>query len=324
LLVGDIGGTRTRLALYERQRPHRLLVEAVMMSREHKRFDDIARSFLRGTQTKPEIAVLGVAGPVRNGSAHITNLDWKIDERALSRSLGIPRVALYNDLVVAAYGCLDVPPRETILLNGKRPKPKQSSLGVIAAGTGLGEARLIWDGTRHLAVASEGGHCDFAPQTPLEIEFWHFLSSRFPEHVSYERVVSGAGLGALYDFFVSRAGREPRSVSHKLAAGDRNAAIAELGLARAFRPAARAVDLFATIYGAEAGNLVLRELAFGGVFVTGNIGRQILPHRREQFLDGFQRKGRFAETMRDVPVAMVTDALIGVRGALAIARSMQR
>jgi glucokinase len=322
ILVGDIGGTRTRLALYDAS-GRKLLLEAVLPSSEYMNFDDIALAFLaRSHAPHPRVAVLGVAGPVKNGAAMVTNLPWRLEERALARRLEIRKVVLLNDLVVAARGCLHLPPDAMEVLTEHKPKLRGQHAGVIAAGTGLGEARLIWSGSRHLVLPTEGGHVDFAPRSPLEIELWFFLATRYPDHVSYERVLSGNGLGALYDFFVSRGGREPRTIARRLAEGDRNEAIAELGLTRAHRPAARAVDLFASIYGAEAGNIALRELALGGIFVAGNIARHIVPARRELFLDAFRKKGRFSELMAGVPVAVVTDPLVGVRGALAIAKEL--
>jgi len=322
ILVGDIGGTRTRLALYDTS-GKRSLAEAVVPSRDHASFEDIALPFLAGEGAhRPDAAVLGVAGPVKKGVASVTNLPWRLDQQKLSRQLGIPRVLLTNDLVVAARGCLHVSPRSVEVLTPARPSPKGHNVAVIAAGTGLGEARLIWTGDRHITLAAEGGHADFAPGSLLQIELWHFLANRFPDHVSYERILSGNGLGALYDFFASRAGREPRAVAKRLAQEDRNAVIAELGLTRQHRPAALAVDLFASIYGAEAGNLALREMALGGVFITGNIGRTIIPPRREVFLDAFRKKGRLSGLMADIPVAVVTDPLVGVQGALAMARDM--
>jgi glucokinase len=322
ILVGDIGGTRTRLALYDGS-GRKLLLEAVLPSTEYTSFDDIALSFLaRSHVPHPRVAVLGIAGPVKDAAAAVTNLPWRLEERALGRRLEIPKVLLLNDLAVAARGCLHLPPDAMEVLTEHKPKLRGNHAGVIAAGTGLGEAGLIWDGSRHLVLPTEGGHADFAPRTPLEIELWHFLAARHPEHISYERVLSGNGLGALYDFFASRGGREPRMISRRLAEGDRNEAIAELGLTRAHRPAARAVELFASIYGAEAGNIALRKLALGGIFVAGNIARHIVTARREIFLDAFRQKGRFSELMATIPAAVVTDPLVGVRGALAIAKEL--
>jgi glucokinase len=324
LLVGDVGGTHTRLALYDESGKRRL-AEAVRPSREHSSFDEIALAFLAESNAPPpKIAVLGVAGPIVHGVAKITNLAWRIDEKRLAKTLAIPRAVLLNDLVAAAHGCLHLRPSQLIALTERLPSVKRSNVGVIAAGTGLGEARLIWTGDRHLALATEGGHCDFAPQTPLEIELWHFLSNRFPDHVSYERVLCGDGLGALFDFFNLRQARTPRAIDRRLAEGDRNAVISELGLARQYRPAAKAVDMFAAIYGAEAGNLALRELALGGIYVAGNMGRHILPARRDLFMANFQRKGRFLPMLSNIPVAVVDDTQIGVQGAVAVARELTR
>jgi glucokinase len=321
-LVGDVGGTRTRLAVYD-GKGRTPLAEAVLASREHGSFEEIAERFLAGADlSHPRAAVIGVAGPVQGGVATATNLPWKLDERALARRLRIPQVLLANDLVVGARGCLEVSAADLEVLTEKPPAKKGQHLGVIAAGTGLGEARLLWTGDRYLPLATEGGHCDFAPRSALELELWSFLAARFPDHVSWERVISGDGLGALYDFFTARGGREPKTVSKRLAQGDRNAVIAELGLSRAHKPAALAVELFARVYGAEASNVALRELALGGVFVVGNIGHRIVPARREAFLEGFLHKGRFRDLLSTVPIAVVADPLVGLRGALALAREL--
>lgn len=322
VLVGDIGGTNTRLRLADRT-GKRILVEAVFPSRDFASFEDVARPFLASSDAPhPRVAVVGIAGPVTNGVARVTNLPWTLDERALARHLKIERFVLKNDLVVVARGCIAAKSDALVTLTASPPSPKGKNCAVVAAGTGLGEAKLLWDGAKHLAFATEGGHGDFAPQSPLEIELWHFLKARFPDHVSYERVISGDGLGALYDFFASRGGREPASVKKRLIEGDRNAAIAELGLAHAHRPAARAVDLFASLYGAEAGNMALRELALGGVYLAGNIARTIVTARQEIFMEAFVRKGRFASLLKQVPVAVVTDSFVGVRGALAFAKDL--
>lgn len=322
ILVGDIGGTNTRLRLTDRT-GRRVLAEAVFPSRDFASFEDVARPFLANADAPhPRVAVVGIAGPVTGGVARVTNLPWILDERALARHLKLDRFLLKNDLVVIARGSLASRPETLVSLTEKRPSPRGKSCAVIAAGTGLGEAKVLWDGEKHIAFATEGGHADFAARSPLEIELWHFLRARFPDHVSYERVLSGDGIGALYDFFASRGGREPASVKKRLMEGDRNAAITQLGLAREHRPATRAVDLFASIYGAEAGNMALRELALGGVFLAGNIARTIVPARKELFLEGFTRKGRFTGFMQNIPVAVVTDAFVGVRGAFAFAKDL--
>ena len=323
VLVGDVGGTRTRLALYARE-AEASLAETIVPSGDHDGLETIVEAFLaQNGGAAPHTAVFGVAGPVRAGTASITNLPWKLDERAMERRLGIPRVALANDLVVGARGCLEVGPADIDLLTPSAPAKRGEHIGVIAAGTGLGEARLVWAAGRYHPLPTEGGHTDFAPRSPLEVELWHFLAARFPDHVSYERVVSGAGLGALYDFFSEREGEAPSAdIAARLASGDRNAVLAELGLARAHRPAELAVDLFARIYGAEAGNVALRELALGGIYVIGNIGNAIIAARREIFLEGFLQKGRFRDLLSTIPIAIVRDPLVGVRGARALAEDL--
>ncbi|AKT40246.1 uncharacterized protein CMC5_043990 [Chondromyces crocatus] len=322
LLVGDIGGTNTRLALYD-SAGSKVIAEASYPSREHQSFEEIALAFLaRSNAPHPGVAVLGIAGPIKDRIATVTNLPWRLAEGELAKRLKIKRVSLVNDLVVSARGCLTLPSKSLVKLTEKAPRVKARNAAVIAAGTGLGQARLVWTGDRHLAMPTEGGHADFAPRSALQIELWQFMHSRYNDHVSYERVLSGDGLGALFDFFVSRGGRMTRAVDRRLAQGDRNAAITELGLTRAFRPATRAVDLFAEIYGAEAGNMALREMALGGVFVSGNIAKHIVTERKEVFMNAFLQKGRFADFLGQIPVAVVTDSLVGVRGALDVAREL--
>lgn len=320
LLVGDIGGTNTRLRIADAS-GRRTFAEQVFPSRDFASFEDIARPFLASSDAPhPKVAAIGIAGPVSGGVARVTNLPWTLDQRALAKHLKIEHFALKNDLVVVARGCLAVRAAELVTLTAKAPSPKGKNCAVVAAGTGLGEARLLWHDEAHIVFGSEGGHAAFAAQSPLEVELWQFLRTRFPDHVSYERVLSGDGLGALYDFFTR--GREPASIKKRLLEGDRNAAICELGLAQAHKPAARAVDLFASLYGAEAANVALRELALGGIFLTGNIARSIVPARRATFLEAFMKKGRFSALMRQIPVAVVTDPFVGVRGAFAFARDM--
>ena len=319
-LVGDIGGTHTRLAIFDAE-GRSPLFEADLASREHATFDEAAEIFLaEAGGARPDVAAFAIAAPITKGTATFTNLPWHLDERALARRLGIGKVVLLNDLAASARGCLLVPPSSLVALTEARPTRRGQTLAVIAAGTGLGQARLVWTGSAHLALPTEGVHRDFAPRNALEVELLQFLWGRYPDHVSYERVVSGMGIGNLYDFFAARGGAVPSAIAERLAGEDRNAVITELGLAREHLPAERAVDLFAAIYGAEAGNLALGELALGGIYVTGNIAHHILPARREIFLEAFRAKGRFVDLLSRIPVALVTDPLVNRRGALAVAR----
>lgn len=318
-LAGDIGGTHARLVLLG---PNgRAQRHEVFDSRKYVSLEAVVREFLGRKPAKVTAAAFGLAGPVVDQRFVGTNLPWRVDARLLSRKLGIKRVTLLNDLVALSLGALDASAKKLVPLgNAGVPKKKGANLAVIAAGTGLGEALLVWDGTRFLPSATEGGHADFAPRDDVEVELLHFLRARFG-HVSWERVLSGNGLGNLYDFFRARGCAEGADNAHALAAAaDRNAAIAQMGLERRSEAAARALELFASIYGAEAGNLALKSLAVGGVYVCGNIADRMLEVlSRGAFRTAFVDKGRFAPLMERIPVAVVRDPDIGLAGATRVA-----
>jgi glucokinase len=323
LLAGDIGGTNTRLALCEDR--GRTVREAALPSRSFSTFEAAVREFLGPKPPKIAAAAFGIAGPVLGGAVTTTNLPWKLDERTLARRLSIPRVRLMNDLVGIAYGAAGAPARRLARLQGGPPRPKGAAVAVIAAGTGLGEAGLAWDGAALVPCGSEGGHGDFAPRSRLEWELLEFLSARFGGHVSYERVVSGPGLGNVYDFLrEAKKAREPAEIGRSLARSpDRNRKIAELGLSGESATCRRALDLFLGVYGAEAGNLALRFLATGGLFVAGGIAASLLPLLRGgTFLEAFLDKGRFRALLERVPVAVVLDPNIGLAGARRYAASL--
>jgi glucokinase len=323
LLVGDIGGTHARLSLLTAE--GRTVRHDVFESRKHASLEAVARKFLGEPKPRVTAAAFGVAGPVVKGRVTATNFPWVIDARVLSRKLAIRRVTLLNDLVALSLGALEVPRRRLHVIGASgAPQKKGANLAVIAAGTGLGEGLLVWDGVRFVPSPTEGGHSDFAPRDDLEVDLLKFLRARFG-HVSWERVLSGDGLGHLYDFFrQSKRRADSRENTRTIeAAADRNAAIAQLGIAGTSDPAARAVDLFASIYGAEAGNLVLKSLAVGGVFVCGNIAARLLPVLdRGGFHRAFVDKGRFMRLMERVPVAVVLDSDVGLAGAARVARGL--
>ncbi len=315
VLAGDIGGTNARLRLYER-RGKRILDEAVLPSRGVASLSVLLREYLSKRKGKVVAAVLGVAGPVVGGVADVTNLPWKvIDERKLAKELRIPKVSLINDLAAGAVGCTRVHASAREVISKGKPQ-KGGNIAVIAAGTGLGQAALVWDGSEYVPSATEGGHCDYAPTSELEVELWSYLRNLFNTgHVSVERALSGPGLGRIYDFFVNRHGGESLEIAERLASGDRNANIATLGLAKASPATGDAVDLFARIYGAEAGNLTLKSLGLGGVYLLGRIATTIIPRKKAIFLEGMRYKGRMGELLARVPVTVVTDRFVGLTGA---------
>jgi glucokinase len=322
VLVGDIGGTHARLSLLAPG--GRTVRHEVLESRKYPSLEAVIRAFLGATTRNPKVtaAALGVAGPVVDGRCVATNLPWVVDARLLARKLALKRVTLLNDLVALSLGALGVPRAKLHLLgDAGAPKKKGANVAVLAAGTGLGEAILVWDSARFVPTATEGGHADFGPSDDLEVELLQFLRAGFG-HVSWERVLSGDGLGNLYDFFRQAKGIPESAENARLlgAAADRNAVITELGVAGKSEAAARAVQLFASIYGAEAGNLALKALAVGGVYVCGNIAVHMLPvFEQGGFRRAFADKGRFAPLMEKIPVAVVLDSDVGLAGAARVA-----
>jgi glucokinase len=325
ILVGDIGGTRARLCLLGPT--GRVARREVFESRTFPSLEAVAARFLGVPAPRVSAAAFGVAGPVVNGRCVATNLPWIVDERVLSRRLGIKRVTLVNDLVALGVGAIAVGPSKRRVVNGARPpRARGANVAVIAAGTGLGEALLVWDAAgrgrgRLVPTGTEGSHVEFGPRDEVEIELLRFVRERYG-HASYERIVSGAGLGVLYDFFLEakRMKERPEIVDALAAAPDRNAAISNLGQEGRSEPAAQAVERFVSIYGAEAGNLALKGLATGGVLVCGNIAAKMLPAiERGGFMKAFVDKGRFRPVMEKIPVAVVLDPDVGLSGAKRIA-----
>jgi len=322
-LVGDIGGTHARLSLLDAD--GKIARKQEYASAQYPSLEAVVLEFL-GAKPKTRIraAAFGVAGPVVKGRVAATNLRWTIDARVLSRKLGIKRVTLLNDLVALSLGALHVRPSKLHRLNDAGlPKKGGSNVAVIAAGTGLGEAMLIWDGEKFVPSATEGGHADFAARDDIEVELLQFLRGRFGR-VSWERILSGNGLGNLYDFFCQARGmgETPANSAAIAAEPDRNAAIAILGMAEKSEAASRALELFASIYGAEAGNLALKTLALGGVYVCGNIAARMIPVLdRGGFRRAFRDKGRFGAVMEKIPIAVVLDSDVGLAGAASVALS---
>lgn len=320
VLAGDVGGTKTLLALYRCEAGRlELLREARHASGEFSGLEEIVAVFLSGEA--PLAACFGVAGPVADGRCRTTNLPWLLDEVELSNALGGVPVKLLNDLEAIALGLLRLRGEAFHSLNSGQAGA--GNMAVIAAGTGLGEAMLHWDGGAYTAIAGEGGHCDFAPVDALQDRLLAFLRDRFGGHVSYERILSGSGLHAIYEYFL--AGGFPRpspELAEALGGSDPAAAIARFGLEGRDDACRQALALFARIYGQEAGNLALKCLARGGVLVAGGIASKLLPILEDgAFMAGFCDKGRFAGLMRDMPVRVCLDPQAPLLGAAATALS---
>jgi glucokinase len=325
ILAGDVGGTKTVLALFDEAGGQlRRVREETMASAAAPSLEVLAGRFLDGAgRPACRAACFGVAGAVVEGRVKTTNLPWQLDERSLAGALGIPRVRLLNDLEAAAYGVLTLSAEALETLQAGAPPAGPASMALIAAGTGLGVALLPWDGTRYDVVASEGGHVDFAPRTGLEADLWAHLRERFG-HVSYERILSGPGLVNVYRFLrETRKVAEPAWLAGALAAGDPAAAISAAALAGTDPVCVEALALFVAAYGAAAGNLALTAMAVGGVFVGGGIAPKILPVLRAgRFLEAFVDKGRMAPLVRAVPVRVVLEPRASLIGAADRARAL--
>jgi glucokinase len=316
LIAGDIGGTKTLLALYTPEAGARTpLARAEFHSADHASLDDIVRSFMSQVKQPAGAACFDVAGPVIAGRAHLTNLPWVLDEQAMQRSLGLRRVTLLNDLKAVAYAVPHLRPDDVHVINEGRAE-KHGPIAVIAPGTGLGEAFLTWTDSGYAAGSSEGGHTDFAPINEAQAALWQFLFQRYG-HVAYERVCSGSGLPNIYEF-LRDTGRAPELAGFAAAlaaAPDRTPLIVQAGLHDPDNAiCAATLDIFVTILGAEAGNLALKVLATGGVYLGGGMPTRILPLLDDgRFMRAFAGKGRFAELLGRTPVKVITcqAALLG-------------
>lgn len=309
LLAGDIGGTKTDLAIFDLQRDTRTpIAQAEFPSGRYADLPSIVREFLANREISVDRACFAVAGPVVKGEARITNLPWVIQTEALARELKLDAVYLLNDLEAIAWAIPGLPPSSLHTLQAGVPV-QHGTIGVVAPGTGLGEAFLTWDGMRYRAHASEGGHADFAPTTPEQVDLLEYLWRTY-DHVSYETACSGIGIPHLYGFVCESRGRaELGDVAQQLAAApDKTPVIVEAALRPSNQsPLCRAaLELFASILAAETGNLAMKVVSTGGMYLAGGIPLHVLPLlETDRFIGEFERKGRFSHLLADVPIHVV-------------------
>ncbi len=319
ILTGDIGGTKTRLAVFSSEPAlGKPLSEATFSSQDYSSLEVIVREFLSRIKIKVDLASFGVAGPVVNGQARITNLPWVLDEKQLAAALGLSRVHLMNDLLAFARAVPLLCPKDLFTLNIGRKVPG-GAIAVVAPGTGLGQAYLTWDGIRYLANPSEGGHADFAPSNALEARLLLHLLDRF-QHVSTERVCSGIGLTNIYEFLKEIGhGKEPDWLAEQLAAVlDPVPLIVDAALddTRPCSLCQATLSMFVSILGAEAGNLALKIMASGGVYLGGGIPPRIIPALRKiSFMEAFRNKGRMSGLMDEFPIHVILNPKVALMGA---------
>jgi glucokinase len=321
LLAGDVGGTKTRLALYEETSTGLHLARSARYeSKSAPTLEEIVVRFLEASgNPATSAACFGIAGAVGGGQVRATNLPWRVSESGLASHLAIPRVRLINDLEAAAHGVMAITdPAGLLTLQTGVPPAERRALALVSAGTGLGVALMFWVGNRYQVVPSEGGHADFAPQSDIEDALLLWLREKFG-HVSYERVLSGPGLVNVYRFLRQYRGvPEPAWLTARIGDGDPAPVVGEAALAGTDVVCDEALSLFVSLYGAAAGNFALTGLALSGVFLGGGIAPKILPRLTNgTFVDRFADKGRFEATMRTIPVHVVLAPDVALLGAAA-------
>jgi len=326
ILAGDVGGTKVHLALYNfaggRLKPVR---DEKFPAHEFATLDAVVERFFSGkSDERKEIAAacFGCPGPVRNGRLKLTKLPWTLDERDLQRSLSIEHIFLINDLEANGYGIPELAPESIFSLHAG-DAAAVGHRGLIAAGTGLGEALLIWDGKGHRPVPSEGGHCDFAARTDREIALLQYLRTTLEGRVSWERVVSGIGIKNIYAFLrdVEKI-EEPEWLRERMAAEDPNAVIGKCAEDGSSSLCFETMKIFAAAYGAEAGNIALKVLAMGGVYLGGGIAPKMLKTLQNGgFTQAFLDKGRMSPLLESVPVRVILDDTCALLGAAAFAEA---
>lgn len=318
ILAGDIGGTKTVLTLLSKEADGSVACtqEQTYSSHDFIAFDEILDRFLPA-DIKITSACFGIAGPVVNQRCQMTNLSWLLDATKLKHKLGTDQVKLLNDLEAMAIGMLHLAEHDLVELN-PNAETQTGNIAVIAAGTGLGEAILYWDGSKHHPMATEGGHCDFAPQNAQQDKLLAYLRKLYPDHVSCERIISGIGFSHLYDFLCDQGFAVPCPDVPDINSGvDRNAIISKLGVTGEDPLCAEAVRLFVELYGAETGNLALKSLALGGVFIGGGIAPKILPAMKGGgFLQAFCTKGRYLPLLDKVSIKMSLNERTPLIGAI--------
>ncbi len=329
ILAGDVGGTKVHLALYQFQHGELEHVrDQIFSARKYANLQEIVSEFLQppvsGKEKKEDIfaACFGAPGPVRDGRIQLTNLPWLLDRWQLSRQLDIEHVFLMNDLEANAYGIPELRPDQICELNEGDPK-SIGNRGLVSAGTGLGEALIFWNGKMHIPVASEGGHVDFAPRTEMEIELLRYLQQELKGRVSWERVTSGIGLKNIYTFLrdIKRM-EEPAWLKERMEQEDPNAVIAEAGQAGQSELCATTLDMFVASYGAEAGNLALKVLAHGGLYLGGGIAPKLVKKMQDgTFMRAFCDKGRMSDLVGHMPVRIIMESRAALMGAAAYAEA---
>jgi len=321
ILAGDVGGTKTLLALYECENNKLVELNAKsFVSRDFENLETIIKYFLKGREVFPISAAFGIPGPVVNGKVKSTNLPWTIDENILSANTEIAKVKIVNDLAAAAFDIPYLKADELITIKDGTKEKMSERFVIIAPGTGLGQAFLICEGNKKIILPSEGGHSDFAPTNELEAKLFLYLYKKY-NRVSYERIISGSGLPNVFDFLVETNYAKPTDETiARIKTEDKAAVISEQAINKKDSVCEKALDIFISVLGAHAGNLVITLLATGGVYLGGGIPHKILPKlQAEAFTKSFVNKGRLKNVVESTPVYVINNNNAALHGAARIA-----
>lgn len=324
ILAGDVGGTKTLLALYECSGNHLVELKSKnYVSKDFENLEFIIRDFLSIVQITPSSAAFGIPGPVENGIIKSTNLPWIVDEKLLSEELYIPKVKIVNDLAATAYQIPFLKDEEKILIKDVANQKRSERFVVVASGTGLGQAFLICEDNKKIVLASEGGHADFAPTNEIESQLFLYLLKKFGR-VSYERVISGNGIPNIFDFLVESNFSIPENETiERMKVEDKSKVISEMALANKDKVCVKALEIFISVLGSHSGNLVFNLLATGGVYLAGGIPHKILSLlKTNHFIENFNNKGRLRELTEATPVYVINNNLAALHGAARIAESL--
>jgi glucokinase len=319
ILAGDIGGTKTILRLEQHtSEGWQTLGESIYPSRDFAHLTPMIQKFLtEGGYGVPQVACLAIAGPVVNDRSQVTNLHWSLDARQMEIDLKIPTIRLINDFAAVGYGTLALQPEDIIVLQDQPIIPK-APIAVLGAGTGLGEALLFWNGMDYDVTPTEGGHTDFAPRSDLEIGLLKYLRDRH-RRVSVERVVSGQGIYAIYEYLRdAKIAPESPAIAAEIndPATDNSKVIAQYALEGQDELCQKVLDVFVAAYGAEAGNLALKSLPRGGLYLAGGVAAKILPKMQDgQFLENFLDKGRMKPLLETLCICLILNEKVGLGGA---------
>ncbi|MDT8402266.1 MAG: glucokinase [Bacteroidales bacterium] len=321
ILAGDIGGTKALLVLFDIRDGSLIeFKKKKYASAKFENLDAIVVDFLKDVKTQPRTGVIGIPGPVVPGTIRLPNLPWELDADELSLKTNIDKIEFVNDLAATAYSIPFLDPGDIIQIKEGKADETSRKYVVVAPGTGLGEAFLFCEGDRKMVIPSEGGHSDFAPTNQMEADLYSFLANRYG-HVSYERIISGRGIPNIFDFLVSINYAEPEAITlERLKTGDRAAVISWMALGHEDPVAVKTMEIFTSVLGAHAGNLVITAKATGGVYLGGGIPHKILPLlQQKSFIESFNNKGRINYLTQSTPVYVITNNNAALQGAAQIA-----